>query len=55
MSSESARGAGFRRISTRSARAKIGIDTMSVVDPQLTVHGISKLRVADVSVMPSIV
>jgi len=34
---------------------KIGTDTMSVVDPQLKVHGISQLRIADGSVMPSIV
>jgi choline dehydrogenase len=34
---------------------KIGTDAMSVVDPQLKVHGISNLRVADGSVMPSIV
>lgn len=34
---------------------KIGIDAMSVVDPELRVHGISGLRIADASVMPSIV
>jgi choline dehydrogenase len=34
---------------------KIGTDAMSVVDPQLKIHGISNLRVADGSVMPSIV
>ena len=34
---------------------KIGTDTMSVVDPELKVHGISHLRIADGSVMPSIV
>jgi choline dehydrogenase len=34
---------------------KIGADLMAVVDAQLKVHGISNLRVADASVMPSIV
>jgi choline dehydrogenase len=35
--------------------AKMGHDDMSVVDPQLRVHGIEGLRVADCSVMPRIV
>jgi choline dehydrogenase-like flavoprotein len=34
---------------------KMGIDELSVVDPQLRVHGIAGLRVADSSVMPRIV
>ncbi|MCI0751123.1 MAG: GMC family oxidoreductase N-terminal domain-containing protein [Flammeovirgaceae bacterium] len=33
---------------------KMGVDEMSVVDPQLKVKGINKLRVADASVMPTI-
>jgi choline dehydrogenase len=33
---------------------KIGVDEMAVVDPQLRVHGIQGLRVADSSVMPQI-
>jgi choline dehydrogenase len=34
---------------------KMGSDTMAVVDPQLRVHGLSKVRVVDASIMPTIV
>ena len=33
----------------------MGADTDSVVDPQLRVRGIQGLRIADASIMPSIV
>lgn len=34
---------------------KMGSDSLAVVDDQLKVHGLNKLRVADASVMPSLV
>lgn len=34
---------------------KMGIDDLSVVDPELKVRGINRLRVADASIMPTIV
>jgi choline dehydrogenase-like flavoprotein len=34
---------------------KMGVDEMSVVDPQLKVHGIDGLRVIDASVMPTVI
>jgi choline dehydrogenase len=34
---------------------KMGVDAESVVDPELRVHGIAGLRVADASIMPTVV
>jgi choline dehydrogenase len=34
---------------------RMGVDRLAVVDPQLRVHGLDGLRVADASIMPSIV
>ena len=34
---------------------KMGVDPLAVVDPQLRVHGLQGLRVADASVMPDLV
>jgi len=34
---------------------KMGVDKLAVVDPELRVHGIFGLRVADASVMPQII
>lgn len=38
-----------------SGTCKMGTDTMAVVDAELRVHGIDRLRVADASAMPTIV
>ncbi len=38
----------------QSCTAKMGRDTMSVVDHQLKVYGIDKLRIADASILPRI-
>ena len=45
----------LRSYSPQVGTCRIGTDTMAVVDTYLRVHGVSGLRVADASVMPSIV
>ena len=37
-----------------SGTCRTGTDDMSVVDPQLRVHGVDRLRVADASIMPQV-
>ena len=38
-----------------TSTARMGIDDGSVVDPQLRVRGVERLRVADASIMPEII
>jgi choline dehydrogenase-like flavoprotein len=45
----------LRTYSHQVGTCRIGMDAMAVVDTDLRVHGVSGLRVADASVMPSIV
>ncbi|WP_354393007.1 GMC family oxidoreductase [Streptomyces atratus] len=45
----------LRSYSHYAGTCQIGVDETAVIDPDLRVRGVSGLRVADASVMPSVI
>ena len=42
-------------VSHQVGTCKMGTDAMAVVDPEMKVHGVERLRVVDASIMPTLI